>query len=355
MLLLSLADKTPPVWAASRKFSSAAALAERLSAKLHIAHVPLGALVAFDGKPNDAIVDFVGNLVSVLDAQSAPQCGIKRTKAGMIAAFLWRNQADLHELQASAQEDPAYGPGVLPLALLGQRWAAIAPQDRPEASRLRGLLPGIGSADARQASPTKSASGGSGTTAERRLARAKKIGQAPESVDRGEQRASVDDVGATASAELQALMRSISAKLPAEFPARQATLLRLTDTFREELAAALQAPLNAHLASMPQENYEEKQALVLWLNAELRRFGLAVRCPKTGRASLLQVDIGRQPEKGRFQTDNVNGQGKRERPLSFNELIPLELMPDDLSRASWGKWAGHSQAAAERRPGRRHR
>ena len=151
------------------------------------------------------------------------------------------------------------------------------------------------------------------------------------------------------SATLREAMERIAPRLPVAYDARRAALAAITDEFREQVGIALQGSLNARLAEIPHETHEEKKALVLWLNAEMRRFGLAIRCPKTGRASLLQADHGRFPEQGRFQLDNVDDEGIRHRTLSFNELIPLELMPDDLSRAAWGKWAGHSQPGPRRR------
>jgi hypothetical protein len=153
---------------------------------------------------------------------------------------------------------------------------------------------------------------------------------------------------------LEQSIQDLLGHLPSEYGSCRDRLATLSDAFRKQLGMALQGPLNKRLAEMPHETYEDKQKLVAWLKAELRRFGLAVKCPKTGRASLLQADVGRHPSRGRFQTDNVDENGKRERPMSFNELIPLEFIPEDLSRESSDKWVERSQSRSDG-PGRKSR
>lgn len=169
-----------------------------------------------------------------------------------------------------------------------------------------------------------------------------------------EQESRKADVGESEEIEsavtsLRKTIRAIVGKLPKSYDERRSVLVALSDAFREEVGRSLGPAINERLAGMPKETYDEKKALARYVNAELRRFGLAARCPKTGRASILQADYGRHPEHGRFQMDNVDDEGRRDRSLSFNDLIPLELVPDDLSRASWGKWAGEERAKASKR------
>lgn len=148
-------------------------------------------------------------------------------------------------------------------------------------------------------------------------------------------------------AELQRIIEN-AAGHTRDYTIKAAALNALSNAFRQQMAITIQGSLNAQLAKIPQETYEEKKELAKWLNAEMRKFGIAVCCPKTGRASLLYADHGRHPAQGRFQLDNSDDEGNKHRTLSFNELISLTFMADDLSRAAWGKWAGPNKIPANR-------
>ncbi len=104
------------------------------------------------------------------------------------------------------------------------------------------------------------------------------------------------------------------------------SLDELLHGFRREMAARLQPVLNAHIQAMPHETHEEKKALARWVNEELRRFDLAIRCPKTGQPSLLFAGPGNHPEIGRFILEHRTPEGKRVRPVQTPELQHLELM-----------------------------
>lgn len=124
--------------------------------------------------------------------------------------------------------------------------------------------------------------------------------------------------------------------LPTGYEARRKHLIHLTDAVRQEIAAALEGPLNEHIAALPQGTYEEKKDLAKWVNAELRRFGLAIKAPKTGHPCLIVGTTGNRPEIGRFVFDYTDAQGQRQHPASFAELPKLELTLDDLTRAPYG-------------------
>jgi hypothetical protein len=104
-------------------------------------------------------------------------------------------------------------------------------------------------------------------------------------------------------------------------------LLALAVAVREELAARLAPRLAVQARAMPHGTYAEKQELAKWVNGQLRQLGLAVRCPKTGRAAILVADHGPNPEKGRFQVQTVHD---RKRTLSSVELPEFALLPADL-------------------------
>ena len=96
---------------------------------------------------------------------------------------------------------------------------------------------------------------------------------------------------------------------------------------RLAMAAELEPALRARAKAMPQATLADKRALARWVNAELRRFGLAIRCPKTSRPSGMVADRGDDPGRGRFQLYSEGPDGKQQRTFSSVELPPLELVP----------------------------
>jgi hypothetical protein len=108
-----------------------------------------------------------------------------------------------------------------------------------------------------------------------------------------------------------------------------------SDASRKKIAAVLEPALNAKAAMLPHATYDEKKTLAKWANAELRRFGLAIRCPRTGKACLLMGNPGGQPGKGRFVLEYTDESGKRHHPFTSVTLPHLELTLDDLTRASY--------------------
>lgn len=148
---------------------------------------------------------------------------------------------------------------------------------------------------------------------------------------------------------LRKTIRSILAQIPVEFSERRSRLAIMSDAYREEIAHGLQSAMNTKLQKLPQKSYDEKRELAIWANGVLRPFGLAFKCPKTGRPSMLHVHPGRHPERGRFQLENVDDDGRFVRPFSSNDLPELELMPDDLTRAQRSRWAGRVRSEEKSR------
>jgi hypothetical protein len=140
-----------------------------------------------------------------------------------------------------------------------------------------------------------------------------------------------------ASALLKTTIGGITRTLPADYARRRESLVQLFDACRMEMAGALEPALNARVALMPHETYEDKKTVANYVNAELRRFGLAIRCPRTGLACSLRADPGRRPTIGQFQLDVVNEEGRRIHPYRSVELFPLTLALDDVRRVSYGE------------------
>ena len=108
--------------------------------------------------------------------------------------------------------------------------------------------------------------------------------------------------------------------------------------FCREMAARLEPALNAHVRAMPHDTYEEKKALAKWVNDELRRFDLAIKCPKTGQPSLILVGSGNHPKIGRFILEHKTPEGKRVRSVHTPDLPQLELMEANPRREALVEW-----------------
>ncbi len=110
---------------------------------------------------------------------------------------------------------------------------------------------------------------------------------------------------------------------------------RVFDGGREAVGRVLEPALNAEAQQRPRHTYEEKKELAKWINGELRRFGLALKGPRTDRPCLLMGNPGGRPGFGRFVLEYTDEAGKRHHPLTSVELPGLTLMLDDLTRSSY--------------------
>jgi hypothetical protein len=125
-----------------------------------------------------------------------------------------------------------------------------------------------------------------------------------------------------------------------DYDACFASVMELNQLTKAEIAARLAPALNAKLRSIPHERYEDKQTAVSWVNAQLRKLGLAVRCPVTGRPATLVTDIrggGYDISRFRFQIREDNGH--RRRTCSSRTVPELVLMPDEERQEPIIKWA----------------
>jgi hypothetical protein len=103
-------------------------------------------------------------------------------------------------------------------------------------------------------------------------------------------------------------------------------LLNARVLFNEAVAELYCAPFNAYLQSSPQRTVDEKRQLSREANDKLRTLGLAIRCPRTGRAAWLLADAGGGPG-GRFQLSLASQVPKRRKTVSFAALPSLTLVP----------------------------
>lgn len=132
----------------------------------------------------------------------------------------------------------------------------------------------------------------------------------------------------------QAIERVLAA-LPSGYEARRHGLTEISDTTRLAIARVLEPALNEEARKRPIASYDEKKELAKWINAELRRFGLAIKNPRSGKPCLLMGNPGGKPGFGRFLLEYTDDIGKRHHPLTSVTLPYLELVPDELTRVSY--------------------
>lgn len=143
-----------------------------------------------------------------------------------------------------------------------------------------------------------------------------------------------------AEKHLKSLLAKITKELPRDYASQADLLVQLGHTFRQAVASAIETPLNQMLQRMPQQTLEEKRELTKWLNAQLRRLGLAVRCPNTHRPSTVLVDVrDSKDQNGRFRLENWDENlGKDVRTATSTELPEFVLMEDEPRRETFASW-----------------
>lgn len=150
--------------------------------------------------------------------------------------------------------------------------------------------------------------------------------------------------------QFQSLLQMISRESPAGFAAKAERFIEVGHAFRKTVASLLQGPLNDHLQTLPQETPHEKQAIAVWVNAQMRALGLAIRCPKTGRPSVLISDIKESgSEIGRFRFENRDEQGAKVRSWTSTTLPELELMEDLPRREPLLDWSQRTRKKETRK------
>ena len=134
-------------------------------------------------------------------------------------------------------------------------------------------------------------------------------------------------------------------------------LLRLQEVhklFHDMLAEQFTEVFNAHLASLPQETGKQKQMLARAANADLRKLGLTIRCPKTNKAAHLR-GTSYSPT-GSFQLC-LTADSSYARSVTSKSLPHVGLMvrsvhggPNSSEDRSWAKRVGHQSGGNSQLP-----
>ena len=149
---------------------------------------------------------------------------------------------------------------------------------------------------------------------------------------------------------LDALLATVPRDVPYEEQAEDAA--QLNWAFRERLAERLAPTINAKMTTMPHETLDQKKELAKWVNAELRRFNLAIKHPKTGTPCYLISDKGNHPQQGRFQLRAEGVEGKVETFSTPKLEVLLDVMkfmdapPREEGLANWADKAKRADKLA---------
>jgi hypothetical protein len=123
----------------------------------------------------------------------------------------------------------------------------------------------------------------------------------------------------------EAATEALLMSLPDKYQPLAGKFADVDRSFRMSLSRRLEDALNQQVATMPAATYDDKRTLARWVNAELRRFGLALVCPKSRRPSVLLADPGGTAGVGRFQFQSEAPDGRKVRAHSSATLPRLEL------------------------------
>ena len=151
---------------------------------------------------------------------------------------------------------------------------------------------------------------------------------------------------------LKAVLAAVPTDAPYEVQAGQ--LAGLNRGFRQELAKRLLPALKEEMQRQPHETYDQKIELVRWVNAELRRFDLAIRHPKTGQPAAFKPFLGNDPEIGAFRLEDKDADGTLKTfttPHLATLLDKLELMESPPRReglTEWQETVGRQRRGAKR-------
>ncbi len=126
---------------------------------------------------------------------------------------------------------------------------------------------------------------------------------------------------------LRVAMRAMLATPTGEYRDVRRSAERATLVLREEIATAVQETINAHMSRLASATYSNKKVMAADVTEELRNLGLAIRCPRTGRACSLQAHPGRDHDVGRFRLEYADESGQRHHPMTSVELPALTVMP----------------------------
>jgi hypothetical protein len=139
--------------------------------------------------------------------------------------------------------------------------------------------------------------------------------------------------------KVRAALRKLLPGRQAPPAARMVAIGELQSAIVNELASDFQEPLQAVIEQMPAETRAEKQAICTFVNGTLRRLGMAIRCPKTGRPALLVADQKQaDSDISRFRLEIRDEAGKKSRTFSSTTLPTLELRQDEPRSEPLVEW-----------------
>jgi hypothetical protein len=112
-----------------------------------------------------------------------------------------------------------------------------------------------------------------------------------------------------------------------DYPAARDQAMRMRHTLLESLARHLSPKIDAYARAQPHKMLEPARELAQAINHDLRKLGLAIVCPNTGRPGTLIADVVAYAGSGRFKfrVDTKDERGHRTHSATSSELPILRL------------------------------
>ena len=126
----------------------------------------------------------------------------------------------------------------------------------------------------------------------------------------------------------------------------------LRHEFNQRVCSSILSALKEELREREHHSFEQKKEIVSWINSELRRFGLAIKSPKTGQPAVLKSKPINDPEVGSFQLVGVDSDG-HDKTFTTSKLDKLlkniDLMQAEPRREGLAEW--HARGRPKRQVG----
>lgn len=130
-----------------------------------------------------------------------------------------------------------------------------------------------------------------------------------------------------------------SPNLPQEYGELINDLGRIRSAVTQQIGRQLESVMSDHWRSQPAETLEQKQEICKAANADLRRLGLAILCPKTNKPAILVADYREgDGSASRFRFQVEADSGGRTRTVASGTFPELKLIEAPVREEPFVSW-----------------